>query len=74
MEHNKQKELDDHHDYHNKNVQIILNAPVPELPKQKVDDTELWKDIFLFMESHIKDMTYEEQMEELQKHYTITRK
>jgi hypothetical protein len=47
---------------------------VAPIPKQKVDDTELWKDIFLFIESHIKDMTYEEQMEELQKHYTITRK
>lgn len=67
MGHNKQKEWDDHH---NKNVQLILNAPIPELPKQK-DDTELWDEVGKILQNH---WTISKVKEELQKHYTITRK
>lgn len=85
MEHDKQKEWDD---YHKKNVEIILNAPIPELPKQKVDDTDLWDEVAMILfKKHNPDIdfnseigrrlffgSFKKDMDELQKHYTITRK
>lgn len=43
------------------------------IPKQKVDDAELWKDIFIYIEEH-RFLTYGEISKHFQKHYTITKK